>query len=756
VPGPNGFSFGGAGGTSASSPAFAGIMALINQNNGLQGNANPVLYKIATTAGQSCNSSTTPLTGSATCSFYDVTKGNNSVPCAGNSPNCSSTTTGTNGVLVSAASPTTPAWTTATGYDLATGLGSVNVANLATQWPTAVGTFHGTTTSLTLNSGAAVNITHGTAVSAKVTVTSTFAGTPSGDVSLLAPTTVNGGVGDVPLSGGVANITGVILPGGTYSVNARYAGDTTFAASTSTPGVPVVVNKENSRLQIGIVTMSGNTILSTNATSFAYGSPYILRIDILNSLGTATNCQPVIQTNNPGCAFDATGTVTITDNGSPLDTGTFKINSAGSAEDQPIQLTGGTHTLSATYSGDISYNPVATAVTDTVTVSKATTATGLAASPTTVATGANVTLTATISSASNSLVGATGTVTFFNGGTQIGSPVAVAPTAAGTVGAGGTAALTTSFSSAGTQSITATYNGDTNYALSSATAITVTVSSTGSFTMTATAPTVTTAPAAAGTMATANSTITLTPSGGFAGAVIVTCPVAANLPPGVTCSPLTIPSGSTSGALAINVLDPSSSLTAMVAPATQNLWAANRPAKHRDANGWWTLSASTGFATLLLLFLPGRKRYRAALGLGLVCLLSFTLGCNSSNGGGGGAVATTTKITVTSAKAASGVNISFSIAVNATKAANGQVQLFDGSTALGTAVSVSNGSATIMNGSLPVGTHAISAHYLGDTSTQASQSGALNVTVTGTTPPITITGTSGSTTATTTLSVTIN
>jgi len=196
----------------------------------------------------------------------------------------------------------------------------------------------------------------------------------------------------------------------------------------------------------------------------------------------------------------------------------------------------------------------------------------------------------------------------------------------------------------------------------------------------------------------------------------------------------------------------------MAAPAIQqNVWAANTPVKHRDGNGWWTLSAGTGFAAVLLLFLPGRKRYRAALGLGLVCVLSFTVGCSSGyGGGGGGPAATTTKITVTNAKAASGVNISFSIAVNASVAANGQVQLFDGSTALGTAVSVSNGSATIMNGSLPVGTHLISAHYLGDTYTKASQSGQLYVTVTGTTPPITITGTSGSTTATAQLTVTIN
>ena len=617
------FSFGGVGGTSASSPAFAAIMALINQNNGRQGNANPVLYKIAATAGQSCNSSTTPLAGSATCSFYDVTKGNNSVPCVGNSPNCSSTTAGTNGVLVSTASPTTPAWTTAPGYDLATGLGSVNVTNLATQWPSAVGNFHGTTTSLTLNSGAAVNITHGTAITAKVTVTSTSSGTPTGDVSLIAPTAVNGGVGDNTLSGGTVTVTGVILPGGSYSVNARYGGDTTFASSTS-PGVPVVVGKENSRLQYGIVTFSPITgIVSTNATSLVYGSPYILRMDILNS--TTNACQVLVTpTTTTGCAFDATGTVTITDNGTPLDAGTFKINSAGSAEDQPIQLTGGTHNLSATYSGDISYNATAP-VTDTVTVSQAATTTALAASASTVTTGTNVTLTATIASpTSNSAIGTTGTVTFFNGGAQIGSPVAVVPNGASpTVAAGGTAALITSFSSMGTKTITATYNGDMNYALSSATAITVTVSGTGSFTVAGSAVTAT-----AG--ASGMSTITVTPSGGFLGNVNVTCPAA--LPAGVTCSP---------NPLAINVTGTAAvtgQLTvAVAAPSAQNAMASVTPAERRlhtagliptsGGQGWWTLSGITGLAAIILVLLPGRRRFRAALGLGLVCVLSFTLGC---------------------------------------------------------------------------------------------------------------------------------
>jgi len=69
----------------------------------------------------------------------------------------------------------------------------------------------------------------------------------------------------------------------------------------------------------------------------------------------------------------------------------------GAAKTNPFSLRGNSH-LSATYSGDISYNAVATGVVDTVMVSKAATATALAASPSTVTTGTSVTLTATISS----------------------------------------------------------------------------------------------------------------------------------------------------------------------------------------------------------------------------------------------------------------------------------------------------------------------------------------------------------------------
>ena len=626
------FSFLGAGGTSASSPAFAGIIALINQNNGRQGNANPVLYRIAATSGQSCNSSMEGLTGS-TCAFNDVTKGNNSVPCAGTSHNCSSTTSGTNGVLVSPASAATPAWTTAAGsgalagYDLATGLGSVNVANLATQWPLAMGNFHATTTSLTVNGTVSpAPIPHGTSVTIKATVTSTSAGTITGDVGLVAPTTVNGGIGDATLSGGSATITTTSLPGGTYNLNARYAGDTTFASSTSTPGVPVVVNKENSRLQYGIVTfdpVTGN-INSTNATSVAYGSPYILRIDILN--GTSNACQPLVANGvTTGCAFDATGTVTITDNGGSLDTGTFVINSAGHAEDQPIQLSGGPHALSATYSGDISYNPVTTPVTDTVTVSRATTATALSASPSTVNPGSNVILTATISSASNSAVGATGTVTFFNGGTQIGSPVTVTPAAASaSAGAGGTAAMTTSFPSAGTDSITATYNGDTNYATSTSAGVTVTVGQVTTTSVTSSAMSI-----AAGGSVTLTATVATTSHGAGPTGTVQFKNGASALSTAATCTP----TAGTTTATAFCTATLTTTLAFLAPPPS---------VPDRVPNIRFQPVVLVAFL-LLLLFLFTLRRIPAAYRRGYACaallllagLVAGLVGCGGYGGGGG-------------------------------------------------------------------------------------------------------------------------
>jgi hypothetical protein len=153
------------------------------------------------------------------------------------------------------------------------------------------------------------------------------------------------------------------------------------------------------------------------------------------------------------------------------------------------------------------------------------------------------------------------------------------------------------------------------------------------------------------------------------------------------------------------------------------------------SKGWWTLSAGTGFAAMFLLFLPGgRKKFRAALGLGLVCILALTAGCN---GAGGGVkppplTATVTKLTANTGKVNNGTAFTFSVAVTG-GTPTGMVQLFDGATMIGTAATVAGGSAVPTAPGLAVGTHAISARYLGDATTKPSTSGTLNLTVTGTT-----------------------
>jgi subtilase family serine protease len=247
-----------------------------------------------------------------------------------------------------------------------------------------------------------------------------------------------------------------------------------------------------------------------------------------------------------------------------------------------------------------------------------------------------------------------------------------------------------------------------------------------------------------------NATITVTPSGGFTGTVAVTCP--APLPPGVTCSPNPLNINVTGnsavmGQLMLSVAAPSApGTTAEMRYASTGEYASLQGPPPSGKSGWWKLSAGTGLAAMFLMFLPGRRRYRSSMCLWLVCLLSFALGCGgSSSGGGVVAAATTTKITAPAVtKVLPNTSLSFIISVTSSGAApNGTVQLFDGATALGSAMQLTNGSATITTSTLSVvGTHGISAHYVpSDTSTLASQSGAVNVTITGNTQvPIQATG----------------
>lgn len=645
------FQFFGAGGTSASAPSFAGIIALIGQSEAVagrsrrQGNANVVLYKIAQTAANSCNSSTQPAAPPAACVFFNITKNTNSVPCAGGSPNCSSTTSGTNGVLVTTSGATmTPAFTATAGsgsiqsYNLATGLGSVNVASLATAWGTAVGSFKGSTSTLLINNSATpAAITHGTAVTAKVTVAPVppATGTPTGDVSVLAPATPTGSIGSGnnggTLSAGTITISNVILPGGTYNVTAHYPGDGSFAPSDSA-GVPITVNKENSRLQYSIVTLdpvTGN-VTNPNATTVPYGSPYILRFDILNS--TTNGCTRLSATPvTTGCALDATGAVTITDNGSPLTcsplvpgcTSPFPVNSEGSGEDQPIQLTGGSHNLSATYSGDNSYNAVTTPVNDAVTVTHASTTTALSPGSNPVPANQQVALSVTIGSQSNSTQGPTGTVTFKDGNNTIGTPQPVTPAGAtSTAGASGTATLTTTFATTGTHSLTAIYGGDTNYATSTSSAVSLAVGQTTTTTVTSSAMTI-----SSGGSVALTATVVGTGAGASPTGTVQFMNGSTTLGAAQTCAAV---SGATSPTCKATL---TTTLAFLAPPSGPNRIPTGTP--------WFLLVA---FALLILLMLNLKRvprRYRRVYaGAGLLLLAGIVAGlataCGGGYGGGGG------------------------------------------------------------------------------------------------------------------------
>src|SRR5258706_7663345 len=238
-------------GTSASAQAFGGIMALVVQQKGRQGQANYVFYKLAAAETlSSCNSSGTPaLLASGPCVFNDVTVGNTNIP---------------NRAGFSAAN--------GPGYDEATGLGAVHVTNLISKCRTAIS--KSSTTTLSLSTSPATNpvtITHGQSANVAIAVTATTPGlnvVPVGDVSLIASTSTGGGADAFTLTpSGTFSGSTSLLPGSpvvsgspvAYNVKAHYAGDVAFLPSDSTP-VSVIVRPELSTTTANIIVVPSGTV----------------------------------------------------------------------------------------------------------------------------------------------------------------------------------------------------------------------------------------------------------------------------------------------------------------------------------------------------------------------------------------------------------------------------------------------------------------------------------------------------------------
>jgi subtilase family serine protease len=269
-------------GTSLASPVWAGIQALVNQQNnevGGAGNPNPNYYRLA---------------ASANSPFHDITVGDTYVP-----DNCYDELYcyGESGMAGYEATP---------GYDLATGLGSVDVNKLATNWPPPTG--NGATT-VTLSTSGVTSIMHGDPLTATVTATSSGATTPTGDVVLMAGSQ---GVDRITLGAtGTATVTfgaasGVELPGGSYNLTAHYAGDANFAAANSN-AVALTVSSEPT-----------TTVASTSVTGpVSYGVPITI-------MATAYG-------NNSGTGYPVPGTYTFTAGAAKLGTATLPTTGEGLA-----------------------------------------------------------------------------------------------------------------------------------------------------------------------------------------------------------------------------------------------------------------------------------------------------------------------------------------------------------------------------------------------------------------------------------------
>ena len=225
-----------AGGTSFATPIFAGMLALINQKQNYvsgQGLINLNLYTLA------ANSAT------YASAFHDITSGNNN--CLGGTADCSSSTNG---------------FSAGTGYDEVTGLGSIDLNNLATAWAPNTSTLVGTKTSVSpANAAPLVNV----ADTFTITVSSnTGTSIPTGNVTLV----VDGGTpitGNALTPNGTVTYTATFTTAGVHQVVAQYQGDATHAPSTGV-GTATVAGTSSGKGTIAL-TSSPATLTVTQGSS---------------------------------------------------------------------------------------------------------------------------------------------------------------------------------------------------------------------------------------------------------------------------------------------------------------------------------------------------------------------------------------------------------------------------------------------------------------------------------------------------------
>ena len=214
-------------------------------------------------------------------------------------------------------------------------------------------------------------------------------------------------------------------------------------------------------------------------------SPFFITATIANLAAGQIAIRHGAQGTNHTCATACTtGAHDIGEAFRILQQGEADVMICGAAEAAVTPLTttdlpSGTNQITGLYSGDNNYQSTAPSPL-TVSVGKATGSDVLTSSTTALAAGQPVTLTDTLSTVNG--VVPTGTVTFYNGSAALGT---------GTINASGVAALTTRSLPVGTDTVTSSYGGDSNYTATGSSAVTETVSkasASGTLTSSNTAP----------------------------------------------------------------------------------------------------------------------------------------------------------------------------------------------------------------------------------------------------------------------------
>ena len=311
-------------------------------------------------------------------------------------------------------------------------------------------------------------------------------GTPSGNFTILEGNTfLYTGVLD---SNGKASFSISSLPLGNHSITSAYAGDATFATSTSAAVSILIKNLTTT-----------TTVLNPSSFSPTAGTPVIITANVSGTGGLPT------------------GTVTFKEGSTVLGTGT--LDGSGNATFTISTLTVGTHAILATYAGDPTFS-TSTSATISITVKAAIAASSaaLTASATTVTTGQAITFTLKVTSTATGIP--SGTVSFKDGATILSSA---------TLDATGTTTYLINTLSVGAHSISAVYSGDTNFATSTSNALAITINAvTADFTLSGSNLNLTLRQGQTGL-----ETITLTPAGGFTGTIVLGC---GTLPTGTTCT----------------------------------------------------------------------------------------------------------------------------------------------------------------------------------------------------------------------------